>query len=66
MFDTLQEHLDFHYSTDDEWDRAEASELGAADPSSPWVLTDRDVWHRNPYYQGPPARHPEDEPEDWI
>ena len=25
-----------------------------------WILSDRDVWYRNPYYTGPPQRHPED------
>jgi hypothetical protein len=25
-----------------------------------WLLTDYDVWVRNPHYVGPPQRHPED------
>ncbi len=50
---------DFHYSTDAEWDRAEARELGADRPDLAWICTDRDVWHRNPFYQGPPQPHPE-------
>ena len=54
----------FHYSTDAEWDAAEARELGAMDPGSAWILTDRDVWHRNPYYTGPAVPHPEDD-EEW-
>jgi hypothetical protein len=31
-----------------------------------WILTDYDVWVRNPHYSGPPQRHPEvdDYPED--
>lgn len=49
-----------HYSTDSEWDRAEAWELGADNPTRAWVLTDRDVWHPNPFYKGPPVPHPED------
>lgn len=48
------------YSTDSEWDRAEAWELGAARPDVAWVLTDRDVWHANPWYRGSPVPHPED------
>jgi len=51
----------FTYSTDSEWDHAEAMELGYEDPSRAWVSTDRDVWHRNPYYRGPAVPHPEDD-----
>lgn len=40
-------------STEAEWDRAEAREIGAAHPERAWVSTDRDVWHRNPFYSGP-------------
>jgi len=25
-----------------------------------WILTDFDVWVRNPYYSGPPQPHPEE------
>ena len=25
-----------------------------------WILTDYDVWVRNPHYTGPEQRHPED------
>ena len=50
---------DFHYSTDAEWDRAEARELGALHPERTWILTDRDVFHANPFYKGPPVPHPE-------
>ena len=55
-----EEHLDFHYSTDAEWDRAEAREVGFANPDRAWICTDRDVWHANPFYTGPAVRHPED------
>jgi hypothetical protein len=24
-----------------------------------WILSDRDVWYRNPYYKGPAQPHPE-------
>ena len=56
-----QEERDFVVATDTDWDRAEAHELGAADPEQAWVCTDRDVWHANPFYQGPPVPHPEDD-----
>jgi hypothetical protein len=26
-----------------------------------WVLTPWDTWQRNPFYSGPPARHPEED-----
>ena len=45
-------------------DREEAWVLGQMDPDRAWVLTDRDVWHRNPFYQGPPVGHPEDDYDD--
>ena len=50
----------FTYSTDREWDTAEAWELGAQRPELAWIVTDRDVIHRNPHYVGPPVPHPEE------
>lgn len=61
MFDTRQEHNEFHYSSDAEWDNAEAMELSYANPDRAWILTDRDVWHKNPYYTGPAVKHPEED-----
>lgn len=58
---TFSDDRDFHYSTDAEWDRAEARELGAQRPDCAWICTDRDVWHKNPYYTGPAVPHPEDD-----
>lgn len=43
---------DFHYSTPDEWDKAEAWELGQERPDSEYILTDRDVLHKNPFFRG--------------
>jgi len=54
-----QEHYDFEYATDSELDNAEASEIGYFNEDSAWILTDRDVWHMNPYYRGLPVPHPE-------
>jgi hypothetical protein len=63
-FERLAEEQSFPTSAS-EWDRADASARGARHPEQAWVLSDRDVWHRNPYYQGPPVPHPEDyDPED--
>ena len=55
----------FTYSTESEWDRAEAYEIGAENPDRAWICTDRDVWHANPFYKGPPVRHPEDDYDDY-
>jgi len=56
-----QEHDEFTYATASDWDRADALQLGEEQPGQAWVLTDRDVWHANPYYTGPALPHPEDE-----
>lgn len=42
-----------------------AAVYGAEDPQQAWIATPFDTWERNPFYQGPPVRHPEyDEYED--
>ena len=56
-----QEERDFEHTTPCEWDRAEAHEAGAVNQHLAWILTDRDVWHANPYYVGPEVPHPEDD-----
>lgn len=48
-------------ATEAEADREYADNVGADRPECAWVLSDRDVWYRNPYYQGPAVRHPEEE-----
>ena len=52
--------MDFTYATDSDWDRADAAQRGEENPDAAWVLTDRDVWHRNSSYRGLPVPHPED------
>lgn len=42
---------------DAEW----ARNVGAERPEQAWILSDRDVWYRNPAYAGPAVRHPEDD-----
>ncbi len=59
-----QEERDFTYATPGDWDREEARELGQLHPEQCWILTDRDVWHRNPNYTGPDQPHPELAQED--
>jgi len=56
-----REEAEFVPSTDSEWDRADARQTGSENPEQAWVLTDRDVWHRTPFYTGPAVPHPEDD-----
>lgn len=39
-----------------------AHNVGQMRREQPWILSDRDVWYANPFYQGPYVPHPED---DW-
>ena len=45
-------------------DREYAHNAGRDRPDLCWILSDRDVWYRNPAYRGPPQPHPDDEPLD--
>lgn len=47
-----------------EWDQFEARDTGQARPEQPWILSDRDVWHKNPFYTGPSVPHPELDPQE--
>lgn len=45
--------------------RWEAAALGEQDTEAEWVLTNYDVWMRNPYYTGPRTEgHPDDHDRD--
>jgi SNF2 family DNA or RNA helicase len=46
-------------------DREYAHNAGRDRRDSAWILSDRDVWYRNPFYRGPPQPHPEDEQYDY-
>ena len=48
-----------------EWDRFEARDAGSNKPQQPWILSDRDVWYKNPFYEGPEVPHPEDDEGDY-
>jgi hypothetical protein len=38
--------------------------VGREQPDREWILSQYDTWERNPFYSGPPGRHPnEDEDE---
>lgn len=47
-----------------EADREYAHEVGRTNADREWILSDRDVWYRNPFYTGPRGRHPEDDGDD--
>ncbi len=38
-----------------------ARNVGRQRQQQAWILSDRDVWYRNPFYTGPAVRHPEDD-----
>jgi len=58
---------EFFFSSESEADRAYAAGVGAEHPEREWVLSDRDVWYRNPYFTGiPTGGHPEDGPPPWT
>lgn len=45
-----------------DWQYARA--VGQDSPDREWILSDRDVWYRNPSYRGPLTPHPEECLED--
>ncbi len=61
MFGNIQEieEAEFHHSSIAEWDAFEAKLEGEKHPDRCWILSDRDVWYRNPYYTGPEQPHPD-------
>lgn len=36
-----------------------AHNVGRDNADQAWILSDRDAWYANPFYQGPPVAHPE-------
>lgn len=59
MFAFLFPDDDSHLATEAEADREYARNVGAQRPHDAWILSDRDVWYRNPAYRGPAVPHPE-------
>lgn len=47
------------YATIAQADAEYATNVGAQRRDVCWILSDRDVWYRNPYYKGPAEPHPE-------
>jgi hypothetical protein len=54
FFDSLPQGV-----RDRENELAEVRWVGAEREDQAWILSDRDVWYPNPYYKGPPVKHPE-------
>lgn len=48
-------------ATDVESCREYARNAGMDNPDVAWINTPQDTWERNPFYQGPAVRHPEDD-----
>lgn len=49
------------FATEAQADREYATNVGAQRRDQEWILSDRDVWYRNPFYTGAPGRHPDDD-----
>jgi hypothetical protein len=49
------------FSTIAQADVEYATNVGRERRDVAWILSDRDVWYRNPYYRGPAQPHPEDD-----
>ena len=45
-----QEERDFTYASRQDWDRAEAREIGSQNPHRAYINTGNDVWHVNPFW----------------
>lgn len=52
-------------ATEDDAEREYTRNVGRERSDSEWILSDRDVWYRNPFYTGPKGRHPEDN-DEWY
>ena len=53
-----EEYMDFTYATDNE-DQYECYIVGEQNRDQQWILSSRDVWRRNPFYEGEDQPHPE-------
>lgn len=58
------EEREFYRDSEAAVDRFDAvlHAYNSGDTKSQWILSNRDVWYRNPLYVGPPQPHPE---ADW-
>ena len=61
----MNEHRHDRLATEAEADREWVFNVGAERAQQAWVLSDRDVWYKNPAYVGPPVPHPEDDTSEY-
>jgi hypothetical protein len=62
MLEDNSDHFQEHMATQAEADDEEARNVGMDNPDREWICTDRDVWHKNPFYTGKPSGYdPRDE-----
>ena len=57
-----QEERDYFPETPQMLDMGETKMFGYKSPEREYLLTNYDVWVKNPHYEGEPGPHPE---EDW-
>lgn len=51
-----------HGTVQQEAHKEMVQQFGQEQPAFEWILTDFDVWEKNPYFTGVPSgRHPEDD-----
>jgi hypothetical protein len=62
-YNLMREEQQDRMATPAEADREWVVNVGRDRPDQAWILSDRDVWHRNPAYSGPPVPHPEEDPD---
>lgn len=55
------DHHQEHMASNGEALNEYAHNAGMDNPDTAWILHDRDIWLKNPYYAGPPQLHPEDD-----
>lgn len=53
------------YATETDACREYARNVGREQTDRAWICTDFDTWERNPFYVGPPVKHPEDDSDQW-
>lgn len=67
MFNNFPQHPDdvedpFHGTPQQEAHKEMVQIFGAEKPDHEWILTDYDVWEKNPHFTGVPSGlHPEDD-----
>jgi len=54
------------FATETDACREYARNVGRENPDRAWIGTHYDTWERNPFYVGPPQRHPEDDSDEEL